>query len=330
MKYLIVIISLFLSSLNAQAANCFWVGGSASLTPVNAASWASSSGGSPSTCAAAGGVPATSSDTATFDSSSGGGTIILNFGGTWTINSITINSFTGTWDNSVNNNNINFAGAASTFSMVGSGTRTINLGSAQYFFAANAGTQTYSVQGATNLTFMASSSTIVFDNDSSQRTIGLGNKTHGSFTFGPSANNIASYYNLLNASAGPTITSLNIQAPNLVIWPTSAITVITNTVNWLGSFNAGIAFSNVTLGIGTSINVPIGSTGAYMSFRETSFVTSGGNHLTCTNCVNSSVDNVTFVSGGSTTACILGGWLLWRDLPEHLNDNYPAWLEKAG
>lgn len=35
--------------------------------------------------------------------------------------------------------------------------------------------------------------------------------------------------------------------------------------------------------------------------------------------------------GGSGGSCILGGWLLWRDFDfEHINDNFPAWLEKAG
>ncbi len=32
---------------------------------------------------------------------------------------------------------------------------------------------------------------------------------------------------------------------------------------------------------------------------------------------------------GGGGGCILGGWLLWRDLPQHLNDNFPAWLEKT-
>jgi hypothetical protein len=35
------------------------------------------------------------------------------------------------------------------------------------------------------------------------------------------------------------------------------------------------------------------------------------------------------INGITSGGCILGGWLLWRDFHQDLNDNFPAWLDKA-
>src|SRR5689334_24115345 len=103
-------------------ASRFWVGGTGTWDSSDTTHWAATSGG-------AGGqsVPG-SGDTVTFDGSSGGGTVTLNFGGTITVQSITMGAFTGTWDNSVNNNDITVTASGSCFSGSGSGTRTIKLG----------------------------------------------------------------------------------------------------------------------------------------------------------------------------------------------------------
>src|SRR5690349_15537536 len=84
----------------------FWVGGTGTWDAATTTHWSDTSGG-------AGGfsVPG-SSDTVTFDANSGGGTVTLNFGGTITIQKITTANFTGTWDNSANNNNITMTNAA--------------------------------------------------------------------------------------------------------------------------------------------------------------------------------------------------------------------------
>lgn len=161
-KILTSFVFLIFSCIAANAATCFWVGGTGSLTPSNAASWSSSSGGTASTCAAVGGVPG-SGDVATFDGSSGGGTVTLNFGGTWTIASLICGTFTGTIDNSINNNNITFNGTASTpFNCSGSATRTLKLGSATYTINSPVGGSIWNISNGANLTLQAGTSTITW------------------------------------------------------------------------------------------------------------------------------------------------------------------------
>jgi hypothetical protein len=135
-------------------ASRFWVLGTGSWDTITTTHWATSSG------AGSGGasVPGVS-DTATFDGGSGGGTVTLNQSLGITVQSITCGAFTGTLDNSANNNNVTLS-AASAFSGSGTGTRTINLGNGIWNLTSTAAGTIWNMAVITNLTWSANSSTI--------------------------------------------------------------------------------------------------------------------------------------------------------------------------
>src|SRR3954451_7178669 len=93
-------------------ANVFWVGGTGTWDSSTTTHWSATSGG------AGGAAVPTSADSVTFDGNSGGGTVTLNFGGTITIQSLTMGTLAGTFDNSVNNNNITVSGSSDSASAV--------------------------------------------------------------------------------------------------------------------------------------------------------------------------------------------------------------------
>src|SRR5262249_37995777 len=145
----------------AFSASKFWVGGTGTWDAVTTTHWATSSGGAGGTS-----VPS-SADTVTFDGNSGGGTVTLNFGGTITIQSLTLGAFTGTFDNSVNNNNITVTATGNAFSGTGTATRTIKLGTATYTLTAT-GNVAWNFSNATGLTYTGNSgANIVFSGTAS-------------------------------------------------------------------------------------------------------------------------------------------------------------------
>jgi len=141
--------SYIVDGITVHNASRFWVGGTGTWDSSTTTHWASTTGGTGGQS-----VPG-SADTATLDGSSGGGTVTMNFGGTVTIQSLTMGAFTGTWDNSVNNNNFTLSTA---FTGSGTATRTFKMGSATYNLTGTAGA-VFNFNLVTGLTLTAGSET---------------------------------------------------------------------------------------------------------------------------------------------------------------------------
>lgn len=192
MKFLICLLFLLIS-FNANAATCFWVGGTSDFDNANAASWSSGTGGAGSTCAATGGIPKNAGDVATFDGASGGGTITVcgaaaancpSASGSLSIAQITCGAFTGTLDFAAIDPNVTLTTA---FNCSGTGTRTVNLGDGIWTLSA-AGAVVWDLTTVTNLTFNANSSTIdLATTATSNRTFVGGGRTYNIFTITNSA-----------------------------------------------------------------------------------------------------------------------------------------------
>lgn len=144
--------------------NVYTSGGSVNgqWTATNTNNWVSSSAGTDYGQTVPG-----SSDVAVLDGSSGTGTVTMNFGGAVTLQSLQMGAFVGTWDNSVNNNNMTMtvgsaiSGSASVV-LSGSGTRTYKFGTATYTLSATGANQYLINMGiATNATVTAGSETWV-------------------------------------------------------------------------------------------------------------------------------------------------------------------------
>jgi hypothetical protein len=117
--------------------------------------------------------PPAAGDTVTLDALSGGGTITVgtSINTTNTVTNITMGTFTGTLDFSVNNPSITVTTA---FINSGTGTRTLNLGSGTFKLSATNGT-VWDFTTVTGLTFSASASTLLVSGSlTNQRSIILG------------------------------------------------------------------------------------------------------------------------------------------------------------
>jgi hypothetical protein len=240
MKKLLFALVLLLTPLSAEAATCFWVGGTATWSTANAASWSSSSGGTASTCAATGGVPKQAADTATFDGSSGGGTVTVDatINGV-TLTAITSSAFTGTIDFSVNNPSITIS---SSWTDSGSGTHTLKLGSGTFTMSAVNGSPWNFAAGS--LTLNAGTSTILFPGNVANNVVTFvaGNGlTYATVTF--AASTVGALAIQLNGSS--TITTLNIAAPNTLLLLSNL--TITNALNITGtSFNHVVVLTSLS------------------------------------------------------------------------------------
>lgn len=234
-------------------ASRFWVGGTGGWTPSNTTNWAATSGG-------AGGqsVPG-SADTVTFDGNSGGGTVTLNFGGPITIQSLTTGAFTGTLDNSVNNNNITMT-ASGGYSGGGTGTRTIKLGSAIYTLSATNGS--WAVGTTTGLTFNAGTSTIAFTGASGTMTFTGGGLTYATLSLGVTSG--AGRYQINSSN---TIGNVAITAPCFVEFSSATTQTISNAVNWAGSSGNQIGIVSTSNLTQATLNFAASSMMSWCSFR---------------------------------------------------------------
>lgn len=226
----------FLTPASANAASCFWVGGTGNINDTT--HWSSASGGTVSTCAASGGWPNSTADTGTFDASSGGGTITRNV--SWTIGTLNIAAFTGTFGNSGDTSAVNF----NTFTNNGSGTRSFNMGASTWTCGIQ-GTSacTWNQNTATNLTFAANTSTLVLDGSTSsaQSTFSPGAFTYNVITFNPDAQGNRGWS---GPNGNSTIGTLNIASPNTFKMVNGSNTSVT-TLNFTGgspSVSAWVTF----------------------------------------------------------------------------------------
>lgn len=235
-------------------------GGSVSWTAINTAIWSGSSGG-----ATGASVPG-SADTVTMDGSSGAGTVTPNFGGLITVQSIAMGGYTGTFDNSVNNNNITVTATGNAFNGSGSGTRTIRLGTATYTL--NGAAPTFTFATGTGLTLVAGSSNIIISPSNgigtftSANTLTWGNLTFSSVTGSSS-----------NRCLGNTLTfnSITVNAPNLLRFTANTTTTI-GTLTAVGSNAAAnqIFISSDTTGTDTTLALTTANL-AYCGLRDLSF-----------------------------------------------------------
>jgi hypothetical protein len=268
----------FLTPSRADAAARFWVGGPGTWDASDTTHWAATSGG-------AGGqsVP-TTGDTVTLDGSSGGGTVTVNT--TVTVASITMSAFTGTLDFATNDNNVNLV----SFVNGGSATRTLNMGDGTWTITQTTGIA-WNQGGATNLTFNANGSTLVFAGTSATaRTASFGTGyTYNIVTF--NANSSGGGWAIAGAN---TYTTLNIAAPNSFAFTASTTYTITNALTFTGSSGSAIFLSSATFGTSFTLALGAASTCSWCAIRD---MTNTTNSFTFTNSFD--LGKNTFTGGGS-------------------------------
>lgn len=226
-----------------------------------------------------------SADTVTFDGNSGGGTCTLNFGGTITIASLTIGAFTGTWDNSVNNNNITVSGGSTAFSLSGSATRTIKLGSATYTMTSS--TANWSFSNPSNATFTGSSATITYNGGAGAKTFNGGDKSYGTLNIGAASGSGG----VFSFTGSNTFSNVNVTAPNLIEFQNGQTQTISNSVAWTGSSGSEIALMTNGNTVTSAIAFAAGSTMQWSAFR-------------CLTCTGSPVATNSFDLGGNSGVSI--------------------------
>lgn len=262
----------------AQAAACFWVGGTGNINDTS--KWMTASGGG-TPCAAAGGWPNSTADTATFDASSGGGTITRNVN--WTVGTLTMSAFTGTMGNSGDTATVNL----NTFTNSGSGTRTLNLGASTWTCGISGTTAcTWSVTGATNLTLNGNTSAVVFNGSLTGLQFALlGTFTYNNLTFAADAVGRA------GTQLGGTWTAatVSVAAPNYFSISNAPVaTTLTVTGGAIGSF---VSFAGSTFGTKTQLTLTNAASCDYCTFRDMQINTSS---ITATNSIN--LGNLTNIS----------------------------------
>ena len=261
---------------------CFWIGGNGTINGTSDdGHWSSTTGGAAcaSPCVPGG------TDNLTFDGSSGGGTA------TWAMNltttgTLTCSNYTGTLDNSVNNNTLSFG----AFTCSGAATKTVKFGAATWNITGTTGT-VWDTSTSGNLTMTGfTTSTVHFTgNPTGTRTITIANKTtYPTFSMEGTGE---IRYGIVLTHTGATLNGLAFPNSPAQISITSAVTLtITNTVAWAGSasgllfLSAGTAGSNATLHLSGSSPT--------CSWAHVNDFTVNTNLLTCNNSFTTSNQNV--------------------------------------
>ena len=289
------------------ATTCTWDGASTAM-------WSTTTGG-----ATGASVPG-SADAVILDGATcvGGTTCTITVNTSPNILSLTMGACTASTsgcilDFSVNNNNL----AATTISLTGTGTRTLKMGSGTWTIT---GTGTlWTLATATNITLTPGTSNLIFQvNNIQAGTFTTANGvTYGHITIAAQPS-VASGGIMFWSTNTYTIGTLSINATANLDFQTGTVT-ITNPVTWTGSSSSSIRIDNV------NATVAAGSTMKFTEFFNTHWTGSPTATISFDDGQNS---GIAITAGGG--ACILGGWLLWRDFhQDDLNDNFPAWLDKA-
>jgi len=320
----LAILLLSLTAANAAsrfgicATTCTWDG-------VSTTMWSTTSGG-----ATGASVPGAADDVV-FDANTcvGGTTCTITVNTTVTVNSITHGNCTASTtgcilDFSVNNNNVNLG----FYQASGSGVRTLKMGNGTWTVT-GAGTF-WNIATATNFTFNAGGSNLVLQvNAAATATFtSVAGPVYNTVTVNPYLSSATAGVLIFATSSNFTITTLNVIAPNYVQLPFSpAALTVTNALHWIGSAANPIRLESSGGNQGL-INVNSASTITYGNFFN---VFSTGT-ITATNSFSDGRVSGGFVvtgpSGGGG-ACILGGWLLWRDITPDQHNNLPAFLDQA-
>lgn len=325
MKHVLAALILLLTTTYTEAASRFAVCTAACTWDASSTlMWSTSSGG-----ATGASVPG-AADTVTLNAATcvGGVTCTITVNTTVNVISITMGACTASTtgcilDFSVNNNNVtldNFDGS-------GGGTRALKMGNGTWTMT---GTGTpWFMSTSVGMTLTPGSSVLSFTNTTygTRQLFMGGSLTYGAVSIAANSSGGAVQFEMLTPT---TLGSLSIVGPNNVTFKTSNTLTITNAFNFAGTPTAPIFLGVTTINAVSTISVATGTpTMSWASVRGLTF--SGGATFTASNSLNLGGNtgiSITAPSAGGG-ACILGGWLLWRDMPDHLNDNFPAWLEKA-
>ncbi|WP_156795569.1 hypothetical protein [Bradyrhizobium icense] len=279
-------------------ASRFWVGGTGTWNDSSTANWSATSGG------ASGASVPSSADTVTFDGSSGGGTVTVaaTINASNTIQSLVCGAFTGTLDFATNNPNITFNLSSSpNFSISGTGTRTINLGSGTFTLVGNNGS-VFDAATTTNLTFNAGTSTIQINNpaNGNSATFAGGGLTYNIVTFGARSGG-----SQISISGNNTFAALNLNPPTFLTFGNGSAQGVTAPLAWNGSSSAQF---NISSGADTkaTINCAVGSVISWALIRGMAFA---GTTVPATNSFdlkNNSGVTIT-APGGTAAAKVIGG-----------------------
>lgn len=233
-------------------------GGSVLWTAINTAIWSGSSGGSTGAS-----VPG-AADTVTMDGSSGAGTVTPNFGGTITVQSVVMGAYTGTFDNSVNNNNITVSASGNAFNGSGSGTRNIKLGSATYTVMGSSATWTFAT--ATGLTLSAASANIVLNCSGGLNTFTSSNSLSWGNLILAAASGQTSYRVLGNSLS---FNSMTITAPNFLRFGANTTTTI-STFSSVGTSSSHIGLGTDTVSTSAALALTTSAL-AWCAIRDLDF-----------------------------------------------------------
>ncbi len=295
---------------------------------TNDAIWSLSSGGLNNTTHPVAG------DTVTLDASTcvGGVTCTITVNANLSMASLTMGTCTASTtgcilDFSANNNNVTLAasGQSNALNISGTGTRNLKMGNGTWTMSSTSGTNMINAGNITNLTFTANSSLIVLNMTNGVSGAAFNGNT---LTFNSLTVNANTSKGSLTISAG-TITTLAINGFNRILFAQASLTIGTWTM--IGTSSAPISVFGCCENGSTAATINNStSTSAWVGMRGVSC--GGAGTLTMNNSLDEG-DNAGCVINAPNTAagsCILGGWLFWRDLPDHINDNFPAWIERAG
>lgn len=293
----------------ADAASCFWVGGSATWDTTNTGGggaggikWASATGGaSPCAGGGTGGSPS-SGDDVTFDGSSGGGTVTVNFGGPITIIALTAGSYTGTLDFATNNNSITLTGTGGV-NVSGAGTKTLNMGSGTWTLSNNQAF--WNCSTCANLTLNAGTSTLAFTatGGTTARRFTAGGKTFATVT-------VASSTSPFQINNSATIGTLTIAPGNTIQPGTNSVVTVTTLSNIAGSSSLQTLFAATdAIASFSSFVITNNWTCDWCGFSATAF--SGAGSKTATNSLdfkgNSGITITAPSAGGGGGGRIIGG-----------------------
>jgi len=334
-----LLFSLFILGVltcSASAANRFGICPTTCTWDASStAMWSTSSGG-----ATGASVPG-SVDSVIFDAATctGGTTCTITVNTNPSIANLTMGACTASTtgcilDFSVNNNNITICGQClpgGSLNVSGTGVRTLKMGS---------GTWTVTGTGnlwfgptATNMTLTPGTSNLILQ---STGTAGADINTPSGTVFGHVTINTfsslatAGPYSFGTNSSSFTIGTLDVIAPNIILLPNSPSSLtVSNAIHWTASgtntirvVSSGANQGLITVPAGSTINQgtfnTVAWTGATTATNSFEFGRIGGTGLT-----------VTGPTGSGAGACILGGWLLWRDITPDQHNNLPAFLDQA-
>lgn len=328
MKRLSVAIFLLLASfVTAEAAARFAVCTTAcTWNNVSTAMWSTTSGG------ATGASPPVAGDGVTLDGATcvGGTTCTITVAADLAMSVLVMGACTAATtgcilDFSINNNNITFnaSGQANALNISGTGTRTLKMGNGTWTFASASGTTVINAGTTTNLTFAANSSSIVTNMTNSVSAAGLDGST---LTFNNITMNANSNKGSFTVNAG-AISTLTVNGFNRLIFGQASLSIGTWTMTGTGT--NPVSVTGCCENGNTIVTMTNISTSTWVGMRGISCAGTGA-ASPFNNSLNEGTNGCTVSApNAGTSACILGGWLLWRDMPEHINDNFPAWLEKA-